>query len=427
MSSLNKDVFLILLMALALRMLFVFVIPMVEAPDEYAHFWVTAFISVNGFLPRIEDIAAAGPSAVYGPLPAFGYLPHVLYTWLAPGVPISLSERMGSVLMGLVTVYASARLGRYLFPDSRFFAMALPALLAFHPQLIFVNSYCNNDSTACAFATLMLLALVRCILLKPDAGSAVTLGILAGCTILSKYSGIAVVAAAVISLPLSCAFHKMSLKSTIGVLLSYVVTTAMSLMPYLTRNFIALDGDFLGTRTMRQIWAVTFQRPLDFFMAPWQVIRQPMWLYQSFTSFWAVFGYQKHYLSGWVYFLYGVSILLSMAGALASAVSRRTAKVGEEAETSRLRGLAWATLALCVIINMVSMVAASCFNIGGPQGRYLFPSEAAIFALLLFGFSRLPGKSADYVALSFVLLNLAVSIASFAFLHQISGFISKPY
>lgn len=61
----------------AVRLPWIFMVPMQEAPDEYAHYWVIKFLREHWRLPSAVEVHAGGPSAVYGSLPQLGYLPHV--------------------------------------------------------------------------------------------------------------------------------------------------------------------------------------------------------------------------------------------------------------------------------------------------------------------------------------------------------------
>ncbi len=99
-NKLDKAMLLMLLVALCARVPFLFLVPMVEAPDEFAHFWVAKFLSEYLAAPNAQEVAAGGPSAVYGSLPPFAYLPHVLFVKLFapifPGLDISFTKMTAS-------------------------------------------------------------------------------------------------------------------------------------------------------------------------------------------------------------------------------------------------------------------------------------------------------------------------------------------
>lgn len=417
-----------LLVALSVRIPFVFVIPMVEAPDEFAHYWVTKFIAENLRLPAAPEVALGGPSAVYGSLPVLGYLPHILVARMFPLADISLVERFGSVLMGILLVYISILLGRELFPERKLLALAQPVIVAFHPQLVFVNAYCNNDSTTSALCAAVLLLLIYCLKRGPKMIYAVVIGCLLGVTALSKYSGLAVAPTAVVAVGLALWLHKASARQIMSFAAVGFVSAALSCGWWFWRSYGEFGGDLTGTKTMRATWAATYKRP-ETFIAPWPILRQRQWWNQLFTSFWAVFGYQSRYLWPPVYAAYLFFLAIAALTPLFSLSKRlRAGSAGSAPSKKELESISiWASLMLFVFFNFVSLIAASCFNLGGPQGRYLFASEAAIIALIVAGLGQLKGRLADAAVLLFALFNIVVCIGSFVFLHQLFGFTTRLY
>ncbi|MBL0187841.1 MAG: hypothetical protein IPP97_19095 [Candidatus Obscuribacter sp.] len=71
-----KVVAVLSLLFVALRLFWLFMVPMEQAPDEFSHYWVAKFLFQNQHLPSPAEMTAGGPSAVYGSLPQLGYLPH---------------------------------------------------------------------------------------------------------------------------------------------------------------------------------------------------------------------------------------------------------------------------------------------------------------------------------------------------------------
>jgi hypothetical protein len=135
------------------RLPWVFMVPMSEAPDELKHYWQIKFMAEHLRLPDPADVASGGGSAVYGSLPQMGYLPHVFLCKLFPIGDLSMVGRFGSLFMGLICLLMSYFLALELFAESRLCAMALPLMLLFHPQLVFVDSYANTETTTSALTT----------------------------------------------------------------------------------------------------------------------------------------------------------------------------------------------------------------------------------------------------------------------------------
>ena len=306
-NKLDKAMLLMLLIALCVRVPFLFIVPMVEAPDEFAHFWVTKFLSEHFAAPNAQEVVAGGPSAVYGSLPPLAYLPHVLFVQLFapifPSLVISFTERIGSILGGLVTVLAACQIGKLIFASNNLLRVALPLCVALHPQLVFVNAYCNSDSTACALASLLLLVALSAIYRGAHIRYAVFAGVLSAFIALSKFSALAVVPAAFVAIVCACWIYKLNVAQTLVRLGIFAGTAAAVCIPWFARNAAVFGGDWLGTNTMRESWAKTFNRSVEPVSLS-SVLKQKVWWQQLFCSFWAVYGYQKHYLPGAFYVSY---------------------------------------------------------------------------------------------------------------------------
>ncbi len=433
--KLDKALVSLLLTALIVRVPFLFIVPMVEAPDEFAHFWVTKFLSENFTAPNAEQVIAGGPSAVYGSLPPFGYIPHALFSHLVPGVDISFSERIGSILGGLITVFAAYKIGALLFARNHWLQLALPLCVALHPQLVFVNAYCNNDSTACALASLLLLVAVTVIYRGPRLRYAAIAGFLCAAIALSKFSALAVVPVVFFALTAACWIERMTVAQTLMRLgLSFGVACFFS-APWFVRNAAVFGGDWSGTNTMRESWAKTFNRSIES-QSLISVLKQKVWWHQLFCSFWAVYGYQKHYLPAVFYMGYLLSIVISAGGVFtqfSQTLKDKTAlllfmKRPEEGQEQLAKEqAAWLSLCFSAMLSCAGLLYAAVQNLGGPQGRYLFPSEIAFMAIILLGLSSPGLKWGKWLVLGFVVLNAITLLFSMAMLYSMFGVRLKNY
>src|SRR5215470_7572490 len=132
---------------LLIRVPWLLTVPGSEAPDEPNHLWVAQFLREHWRLPTAQEVFAAGTPAEYGPLPQFGYIPHVIIGLASPVQIFPSVSRWGTLLAGLPTLWISIVLGRELFGPGRFLAIALPLLVLIHPQLVFTQTYTNSDAT----------------------------------------------------------------------------------------------------------------------------------------------------------------------------------------------------------------------------------------------------------------------------------------
>lgn len=241
---------------------------------------------------------------------------------------------------------------------------------------------------------------------------------------MSKYSGAALVLAVFAGLFLSFRIQRRTWAETFKVSTIVLCAAAVVAAPFLLRNAVEFNSDFLGTGTMQKTWAEAYGRTEVPTLSPAQLLKQRLWWYQMFTSFFGVFGYQSRYLAAPFYALYFLFVLLSVSGPAASFVFKGDGNGGKAQEPMRL---VWFTLILAVVFNFASLVAASCLNVGGPQGRYLLPSELAIVALMLAGLDRLPERISRAAVVSLTLFNAAASVSSLIVLYRLFGFVGRPY
>lgn len=425
MASARSTVLLLLLAYFAVRLPWLFLVPMIEAPDEYAHFWMLRFLTEHMRLPEAREVFAGGPSAVYGSYPPWGYLPHVLTSVIAakitPHVDISLASRFGSLLIGAVMVPCAFYIGRIIFAGSRLFQLALPLLLVFHPQLVFVQSYANCDSTTASLGSITLVLLVK--MLKD--GLSMKLSVLLGITLawltLTKYSGYAILPTAAIAMCMAAFLHRVKfIKLVMHGLTALGITAAMSLWWFI-RNAAIFDGDYLGTKTMYRTWATTFHRELDFHKSAWSFLRNHRWWRTIIYSYWGFFGYMKIEMNRVVYIVYQTFMGISIVAALTKLASARKAIADRWKESLKADGdrtklivpASWLLLGLSLFINLAAMVYASMANYGLAQGRYLFPNEIPVLALLLGGLFFFRERLRNGLALGLVLFNAVACLLIF--------------
>ncbi len=419
-----------------IRLPWLFFVPMVEAPDEFSHYWVFRFMAEHMRLPSAVEVALGGPSGVYGSLPQMGYIPHVLVCKIFPIGDLSLVGRFGSLFTGLIAVIAAYFLGVEIFTSS-LCALALPVMMLFHPQLVFVNSYSNSDTTTCALTTVLMYLCARVLKIGVTGRTALLIGFLLGWTALTKYSGVAIFPATAIALFLSFYIHRVSPLKCIKYLFIVGGMFFATCGWWFVHSMEEFHGDILGTRTMRETWARTYNKPLEFHMSVSRVIKDPLWWSTVHDSYWGLFGYVNKFLWQPVYYVYLGFLFLAIACGARDLVaelakSKLKAKLGALI-TDRIQIIqpaVWLTLATCCFTNLAAMIIGSSMNLGGAQGRYLFPSEAALMALLIAGVFKIGKSYGQYSVMALMVFNAVVCIGSFIMLWNTpgySGFITKLY
>jgi len=421
---------LVLLVAYFLvRVPFLLLLPTSGAPDEDTHLWMIDFLGKHWRLPEAAEVAAGGATAVYGSYPPLGYLPHIFMAFFArllSGAEPSLWHyRLGSLFIGSLIVPCADYSGRLLFKKAHNFALALPLLVVFHPQLIFVNSYANCDSTTAALGALTLVLLMAMI----EHGLKIKLSLILGLTLawlaLTKYSGYALFPAAALAMALAAWLHRLSAFTLIiNALVAAATTIALSLWWFL-RNAAIFDGDYLGTRTMYHTWALTYKRELDFHKSASTFLQDHRWWRTIIYSYWGYFGYMTIEMARPLYIVYQAIMSLSLIAALTSAAKAIRTKSFVSRFATREQMILpaiWLTLTVTFVINLGAMVYASMANYGLAQGRYLFPSELAIMAMLLGGLYQLPEKIRSKAVFVFLFYNVVVCLYVYLKLKAMPGY-----
>ncbi|MBX9687729.1 MAG: hypothetical protein K2X27_13570 [Candidatus Obscuribacterales bacterium] len=397
------------------RLPFLFIVPMSEAPDEFAHFWVIKFLKENLSLPSAAQVQAGGESAVYGSLPQLGYIPHVVCGFLGGSEQLAMTERLGSLLMGLLMLWAAYSAAKLLFRENKLARLAVPAAIASHPQLAFIHAYANNDSTSSALASILLFLALQSLSSGLLFRRTVLIGILVGWLALSKYSGLAIIPVLALALISSIFIHGSSIGSAVfSFLLAALVAISLSGWWFI-QNAQQYPGDFMGTKTMYLSWAKTFHRDIHYYLPASHIIKDHRWWRMSFFSYWGLFGYMNKYLWKFIYFIYLGLVLSAVAGWIRG-LFRAKSYAHRKTEI-----LMWSCLGLTVLINISSMIWASVYNLGGPQGRYLITSEIPIMALLIGGFSLFGKSIGRILTLSLLSLNTAVTIGTWIYLFLAYG------
>lgn len=416
----KQELFYLLLAYFACRLPWIFMLPMSEAPDEFAHFWVIKFLKEHWRLPAAQEVLSGGPSAVYGSLPQLGYIPHLICGQLAPQQFLALSGRFGSTIGGAVMLFAAFKIGQILFPKSKLAALALPAAIVCHPQLVFIHSYANSDSTSSALASLLIWLMLETVSKGLTARRTITMGALVGWLAITKYSGLAIIPVLGLAIIASLFVHGTSLTLAAGSIAAAGAVAILLSAWWFIQNAKQYPGDFMGTHTMYKSWAETFHREMHYYLPPSHIIKSLRWWRMTFFSYWGLFGYMNKYLTRSVYIAYFGLVLIAVLGGLNGArkLLQNLLRSGAD-RPSPSSIIMWSSLAMTVLVNITSMIWASVYNLGGPQGRYLITSEIPIMALIIGGFGLLGKKPGNWAIIGFLLFNVAVSVGSWIYLFNL--------
>lgn len=157
---------LFLSLAFLCMMIFVFLQPFGEGPDEINRFRVVRFIYENGYLPRGDDpavlIPGYGGSYAFQPMLTYileGYLLRTVNLFTDRFDVLLIAARMVNVFFGMAAAVLTRRLSRLLFPETMT-QWLFSCLVVFLPQSLFLHTYINTDSCAVFSVILMFTAVL---------------------------------------------------------------------------------------------------------------------------------------------------------------------------------------------------------------------------------------------------------------------------
>ncbi len=402
------------------------VVPLGEAPDEVSHFAYIQYVASHGRLPRPEGAVLGEshqpplyyltgalatlwvPFSSYEPIanPDFRLdepqTPNLLLHTRREGFPYQGAAlawhlvRLLSVLMGAVTVWATARISLELVPGREWIAAGAAAFVAFLPGFLAVSSAVNNDNLVVMLSALGVLQTVRLMssLEKiplpfsthppegrgahgptlPSWRETLVLGVILGMAVLAKLSGLVVwiFAAGVL------AWGVYRTREWKRYALSGLITFATALViaaPWMLYNLVNF-GDPLGWSL---VLAATPLRQAPMTMADWL-----WWIGQTYTSFWGRFGGAVAIrMAPAVYWILGMILLAALAGWFVYARDAFKRKIDSGiVRALGLCGLFWAVM-------IAAQVRWTLTVLGTDQARQLFPGLPLAALVASVGLARL--------------------------------------
>jgi hypothetical protein len=273
--------------------------------------------------------------------------------------------RWMTVLIGAGVVWLTYRIGREVSPGRPALALGGAALVAFNPQFLYLSGAVNNDIPAALCGAAVLWVCVRMVRAGPSLRADVTLGILFGAGLLTKFNLLALLA------PIELAYlvaawrardWRVLIRGTLAVLGLGGLTSGW----WFWRNQV-LYGDPTGLSKLGELWA---GRPAA---GNWWVIRQS--LPYLWSSLWGRFGYGQVPLPQPIY--QGL-LVLCLAVLLGWLLPRR-----HSPPLAALAPLGATALAFAAVVLYYMLIQPA-----GAMGRFFFPALPAFANLLFLGLSR---------------------------------------
>ena len=431
---------LVLALYLALGLLWTVEVPPGEGPDEPAHVAYAFFLAREARLPLPgdEDRMAFLAGEIHQPplayalmWPLVAMLPEQKLEVPLPGNPYfrwsggdaanaylhPLEEqpewratfarwrllRLQSVMLGAISAglcYAAARL---LWPMDRGLALGVMALVAFNPQWIFHHALVSNDPLLITLGSLLITLSLGMVAdaSRPDSTAGwwgwigrgdwwapLACGIVLGCMLLTKQSGVALLPVPLVAILLSRPTRHWARHMAI------VVASAGLIAGWWYARTWMLYGDPAGVESFQtNFGGGAFQ------LTEAQAWREGGW--NLLQSSWGAFGWMTVMLPEGYYIIIRAALVIAVIGLVASAGRR----VWEG------RGLAVLVLlaaALCVGAWLI-LFAVTTGTAGWP-GRYLFPAMPALGIGLAIGLTNALPRRSGVLALALLCATLAAAL-----------------
>jgi hypothetical protein len=202
--------------------------------------------------------------------------------------------------------------------------------------------------------------------------------------------------------------HKSKLFEQLVLLSSMALIVSVLTGWWFIRNYFQFAGDITGVKTMHSIWTLTYHRYLESFASPIALMLSTRFWRMLFFSFWGWFGYMTHSLPRLIYYGYLSFVILACIRVLRSNLKQQI-------------NWSWFTLILCFVINLAVCIYGTYSGVAGPQGRYLFPSEIPIMAMLIAGLNAGSNKWSKCLTVALVAFNVFVYFYSSLYLFKLYG------
>lgn len=409
----KKTLALIFILAIIFRLIFAFVIPIFEKPDEESHFRYIEFLIENKRLPVQQE---GNYGAEFFQPPFY----HIIASFILSFVKIFtkdiwyqiLSMRILSIIVSMFTLFLVYKIASLIF-SNRNLVLGIVVFASFLPSHINMNSAITNANFGDFLTTLIIYIFLKFQTIEKN--DIFLLGLVAGIALITRLSLIPVI----LTIPFALIVkYYPKIQKNIKIIIKHLViigVIALIISSWnLFRNF-SLYGDFLGINAMQLA-----SPPDDIQVDTIFVARLSGW---TFITFWASFGKTNGVFIGNLTSVTGIAIfivsyLLLLLITLASLYGlyhflkkyRKNKNI-----LSNMQKKAFVIIAFHLTLLSLSFISFNLYDFQ-PQGRLFFPAISTIAILFTFGIYNLfnwynKNKLFNIYFISFILLNI-ISIIS---------------
>ena len=403
----KRTLALIFILALLLRLFFVFAIPVFQKPDENMHFEYIEFVAENKKLPVGGNFLSEFFQApLYYITTSFILNSIKIFTenlW----VQVMLM-RLISVFLSMITLYIIYKIASLIFANKSL-VLGILSFAAFLPSHLNVNSNVTNANLSQVFTALIIYMLILN-LSKTSFRNNAIIGGLAGLALITRASSLP----AVLTIPFAYAIKlfpriKKAIKPLIVIGLIALIISSWVLI----RNFM-LYGDIFAYS------AIQMSTPPDFMEKDLVFVAKVMiW---TFATFWATFGRINNVFIGSIDSTAGISILfifnfflliVTLCSAFGLIILYKKYKKNKKVLSS-FQIKSFLILATQIILMLILFIKFNLYNFE-PQGRLFFPAIAGFAVFFTLGiftlFEKYKIKNFLTIYIAFFLLIDIISMA----------------
>ena len=426
---------------LVLGIVYLWLIPPFEGPDEAQHFAYIKWLVTERSLPPQGDIAWQNgveqesgqppfyyfiaslparfldindPSAIYRPNPHFiGPLPrsvddnsnHAIHYphdtqplrggWLAFYLARGVSLSFGVLL--IVSVYG---LVRQIWPNPHSVALGAALLVAVTPQVIYISSMVSNDIPAAALSTLALWLFA--LYLHHYETRSPLWGLLVG--VVLGLAGLTKISTFTLSLPIGLGLtwlwfsNRRSLAQIVQFGLAFTLGILIISGWWLGHNWLTQGSPFGLNPHDQTAWAISPGDPLDPFLFRWQEVWRSYWL----SLGWGTIRFGE-WPGSWPYTILFGLLYLALVGWLRGLwLWWRHPEKRPSATTLILLSISF----IGIIITTISL-ESWMHRVIAPYGRLFFPMIGAITLFLIVGWRYLHPRLPQLVYIYIAVLSIA--------------------
>ena len=273
--------------------------------------------------------------------------------------------RLWSVALSLGTVTAMWLTARALWPHEPAKIAVTLAIGALNPMFLYLSGSVNNDNLVIMLGAFVLWLTIRALHDGFARRTTILLGLLWGCALLAKLTGLILAATWGVALAWM-AWQRRDARLFVS-RLATIVGIALALAGWwFVRNILVYDQVFALGRVL-EVWGAR---------SPEQLNLLHLWrdLVYSWTNFWGRFGYGQVPLPPLLYWLCLALSVLAVAGIIKKGVKL-------------LRRPIWLTISATLLAYVAALFYYILKNPTGANGRYVFPALPAMAALTAQGVS----------------------------------------